>query len=166
MSLRKLYLLWSIAVTISAGIGILFFLIAMSVSYGNFSGHEEFDGLVYAIESLLIFIFSTGLVSGLLVLLSERRSNKILGKRLAIRLFSFHTLSALFGIITFRYAFIYLNPLGLIIFIMLPQLALKASGDKKQTKKWTTVFTCLLIAILIVGALEFLSIVLSDPYRR
>ena len=166
MSLRKLYFLWSIAAAISAGIGILFFLIAMHVSYGNFSGHEDFEGLVYAIESLLIFIFSTGLISALLVLLSGQKSSRLLSKRLAIRLSSFHTLFVLFGIITFRFAFIYLNPLGLIIFIMLPQLALKASGDKKQTKKWTTVFICLLIAILIVGALEFLSIVLSDPYRK
>jgi hypothetical protein len=77
MKLRKLYLLWSLATTVSAGIGIAFFLIAMKITYGNFSGHEDFDGLVYFIESLIVIIFATGVISASLVLLGNKpRSEK------------------------------------------------------------------------------------------
>ena len=167
MSLRRIYSLWAIALAISVGISILFFLLAMKKTYGNISGHEDFDGLVYAIESFLIIVFSTGLISSSLVLiLNKQRSDQILAKRVAVRLFSFHSIAAIFGLLTINFAFIYLNPVGLFAFIALPDLAWKASNDKKHAKKWTIVFVCLLAVILLVGALEFLSIVLSDPYLK
>jgi hypothetical protein len=165
MSLRKLYLLWLAAATISLGIGVLFFLAAMKITYGNLSGHEDFDGLVYTIESIIIIIFSTGTISALFVLIN-RRMNEVSRKHLAKRLLAFYSIFALFCVATFNFAFIYLNPLGLIIFAAIPKLAWDTTIDQSQTKRKNLIFVSLLIAILLLGGLEFINIVLSDPVRK
>jgi hypothetical protein len=165
MSLRKLYLLWLAAAAMSLGIGVLFFLAAMKITYGNFSGHEDFDGLVYTIESIILIIFSTGAISALFVLINKNISG-VPQKHLAKRLLAFYSIFALFCIATFNFAFIYLNPLSLIIFAAIPKLAWDATIDQSQTKRKNLIFASLLIAILLLGGLEFLNIVLSDPFRK
>jgi hypothetical protein len=90
MELRKLYLLWSLATTISVGIGFVFFLTAMKITYGNFSGREDFDGLVYFIESLIIIIFATGVIFSSLVLFGSKPKNEKINKLLAKKIFIFY----------------------------------------------------------------------------
>jgi formate/nitrite transporter FocA (FNT family) len=165
MSLRKLYFLWSIAACASLGIGILFYLIAMHHTYGNFSGHEDFDGLVYFIESLIVIIFTTGVISASLALFSSKPRNEKIDKVLAKKLFIFYSLFALFCILTFRFAFIYLNPISIIIFVLIPKLALDSTTDKAKARKSRWFFVGLLLTILLLGGLAFLNIVLSDPYQ-
>jgi hypothetical protein len=165
MKLNKLYLLWFLAASLSIGVGIIFFLTAMKITYGNFSGHEDFDGLVYFIESFILTVFSTGAISALLVLRSNNIINKKLTKPLAGKIFAFYSLFALFCVLTFNFAFIYLNPLSIFIFAIIPKLALDSTIDHTKAKKRTWIFVCLLLAILLLGGLEFLNIVLSDPYR-
>jgi hypothetical protein len=166
VKLRKLYLLWSLATTISIGIGIAFFLIAMKITYGNFSGHEDFDGLVYFIESLIVIIFATGVISASLVLLGNKQRSEKIKKVLAKKLFVFYSLFALFCILTSRFAFIYLNPISILIFILIPKLAYDSTIDEAKARKSTWFFAGLLLTILLLGGLAFLNIVLSDPYRH
>jgi hypothetical protein len=166
MKLRKLYLLWSLATTISVGVGIAFFLIAMKVTYGNFSGHEDFDGLVYFVESLIVIIFSTGVISALLVLCGNKPRNEKINKVLAKKLFVFYSLFALFCVLTFRFAFIYLNPISIVVFALIPKLALDSTADQAKARKNGWFFVGLLLTILLLGGLAFLNIVLSDPYRH
>jgi hypothetical protein len=165
MSLRRLYLLWLIGLILSFGAGILFFLTAMKITYGNFSGREDFDGLVYFIESIIVVIFCTGVFSALLVQINKKLS-KELRQRLAKKLFFFYSIFALFCVATFNFAFIYLNPLSLIIFAAIPKLAWDSTVDQSQTKRKNWIFAGLLIAILLLGGLEFVNIVLSDPFRK
>jgi hypothetical protein len=138
----------------------------MKMTYGNFSGHEDFDGLVYTIESIIVIIFSTGVTSALLVLMNKRAASEPYRKRLATRLFAFYSIFALFCVATFNFAFIYLNPLSLVIFTVIPKLAWEATNGQSETRRKTWILIGLLAAILLLGGLEFLNIVLSDPYRK
>ncbi len=166
MTYRKLYFLWLIASAAAIIIGVLFYLSAMKMTYGNFSGHEDFDGLLYFIESIILIIFSTGIISALLVLTQNKLAHETFRKRLATRLLAFYSTFALFCVATFHFAFIYMNPLSLVVFAVIPKLAWDATVDQSKTKQKTRLFMGLLVAILLLGGLEFLNIVLSDPYRR
>jgi hypothetical protein len=165
MKFRKLYLLWSLATAISVGVGVAFYLAAMKITYGNFSGHGDFDGLVYFIESLIVIIFATGVTSALLVLCGNKPRNVKINKVLAKKLLVFYSLFALFCVLTFRFAFIYLNPISIIIFVLIPKLALDSTADQAKASKNGWFFAGLLMTILLLGGLVFLNIVLSDPYR-
>jgi hypothetical protein len=165
MPLRKLYFLWSIAACASLGIGILFYLVAMHHTYGNFSGHEDFDGLVYFIESLIVSIFSTGLLTALSVILVKQKINYKFSKKLALRIFYFYSIFALFCMATFKFAFIYLNPISLIIFACIPKIAWNSINDRSKSKNQNWVFAGIFIVILLVWGLTFLNLFLSDPYK-
>jgi hypothetical protein len=165
MSLRRLYVLWSVSTGIAIAISIVFFLVAMKISYGNFSGHEDFDGLVYFIEAFILAIFFTGALSALLVLI-DKSSNKRIDKLLAKKIFIFYSIFALFCIVTFNFAFIYLyNPLSFFIFAIIPKLTWDATHHSSKAKKQAWFFAGLILAIVVLGALTLLNIILSDPYR-
>jgi uncharacterized membrane protein len=166
MSLRKLYILWSIAACVSLGIGILFYLIAMHLTYGNFSGHEDFDGLVYFIESIIVIVLSTGVLTALSVSLVDQKANDKIRRKLALRIFYFYTFFALFCVATFKFAFIYLNPISLVIFACIPKFAWDSINDRSKSKKQILVFVGMFIVILLLWGLTFLGLFLSDPYNN
>jgi hypothetical protein len=163
MPIRRLYLLWSLASTISIGIGIVFYLIAMKITYGNFSGHEDFDGLVYALEALILTIFATGIALSLLVLIDKRGNEK--AKHLAKWLFAFYSIFALFCLLTLNFAIVWLNPLSFIVFAIIPKLARDTTLSRSSLKKGTWFLIGIILTLVMFGGLEFLDTVLSDPYR-
>jgi hypothetical protein len=163
MTQRKTYLIWLVSWIISSFFGAGAYLTAMKATYGNFHG-EDMDGLPYFIYSLVFIVFLTGIISAYLVHLFSRNKKSRENIRLVRALAAVHTICTLFAILAFPFAFIYLNPFGLILFFMLPLFSWKIAHDT-NSKQWIKIFIGCLLGILIMGLITFLSIVASDPFK-
>jgi hypothetical protein len=164
MSLKRLYLLWFIALIPSIGLGVLAYSVSMLIMYGSVHGKESFDGLISFIGSLILIVFISGPLSAALVYLSTRRGEFSKNAPLINNLLYFHTATATGAITTFYYAWVYLNILGLLLFLSLPFFAHRASHKKTRKQAWV-IFIISLLMIVGLGALQFYYIVTSDPFR-
>jgi hypothetical protein len=155
--------LWFIGWAISSAIGAGVFLAAMHHSYGNFSGKEDFDGLVYFLGALILVAFLTGWISAYIIHQTNKKKKSLEADRIARSLVAFHSAISALAIATFMFGFLFFNILGFFTFFALPIFAWHTAQNTDQRKKWIKIFIGFIAFILFYEALVLLPIFLSSP---
>jgi hypothetical protein len=166
MTLKKTYLFWLIGWIISSFAGAGAYLVVMHSTYGNFSGHEDFDGLPYFIGSIILIVFLTGWVSAFLIHLTNKKRKLHQVDSIARSLVAFHFVMTFLGVATFMFGFLFFNIFGFLMFITLPIFAWHAAQNIESRKKWIKIFIGCLAFIVLQEAIVLYSFIAFDPTKH